>query len=97
MGSVVLISASRRACTTTSGAYWANLDSSAVTQTEKLDTDRTICLGEVARAKLGEPDNSDTGRLLLDVSNKVDQLNVENQVMLECVAGKGYKLVTPQS
>ncbi len=60
--------------------------------TTQFSTDKTICLGDMAKANLGGA-VIPTGNVLIDAGNNAQRRNDANQVMIGCMAQRGYKFV----
>lgn len=85
-------------CNSTQGAYY-NMDGSIIAgdaQAQKFDADRSICLGEMGKAKLGSSP-TETGNPFIDASNDLDRQRSADQVMIGCMASKGYRYTVKSS
>ena len=85
-------------CNSTRGAYY-NTDGSIIVgdaQSQKFDADRSVCLGEMGKAKLGSSP-TETGNPFIDASNDLDRQMSADQVMIGCMASKGYRYTVKSS
>lgn len=86
-------------CATAPQTIYTSADGSRITtkqDVQAFDTNRSICLGEMGKAKLGGT-VVPTGNVFMDASNDVQRSQDANQVMLGCMAGHGYKLTQVSS
>jgi hypothetical protein len=78
-------------CNTTSGSY-VRLDGAAIDPT-KYEVDQTVCRGQMAQAQMSGA-VAPTGNMFEDANSEVQRDAQAGNVMLGCMAGKGYRFVT---
>jgi|SRR5580658_623598 hypothetical protein len=59
----------------------------------KFIADRQVCRGELAKAQMSAPTIS-SGSITEDVANDIQRDRQSDQVMLGCMADKGYRFVS---
>ncbi len=88
---LLIVAAGLSGCAATSSGSYVHIDGSAIDPT-KYEVDQTVCRGQMAQAQMSGA-IVPTGNMFEDADNSLQRDAQAGNVMLGCMAGKGYKFV----